>query len=330
MPDILDGQTVEMQGSGSKPYLLKNVGGSYSCSCPAWRNQKAHTDRRTCKHLRKYRGEAAEEARIGQPLSEPVATKKDGPPVLLASLDYWNPTIDPSGWWMSEKLDGVRGFWKNRQFLSRNGNVFRAPDWFTSDIPDDCLDGELWMGRRMFQRTASIVRRADAGDQWKDIRFVVYDAPEVPGPFEHRLAAARKLVSGCKYASEHPHALVTGRDHFLAEWKRVESLGGEGMMLRRPGSFYEAGRSQTLLKAKNVFDDEAVVTGYVAGTRQHKGRTGSLVCRWNGVEFRVGTGLSIEDRERPPAVGTRIKFTYIALSDDGVPKHTAYVGEADE
>jgi DNA ligase-1 len=39
MPDLLDGQSVEIQGSGRLPYVLKNVGGVYSCSCPAWRNQ---------------------------------------------------------------------------------------------------------------------------------------------------------------------------------------------------------------------------------------------------------------------------------------------------
>ena len=34
MPELLDGQSVEMQGSGAKPYVLKNTGGVYSCTCP--------------------------------------------------------------------------------------------------------------------------------------------------------------------------------------------------------------------------------------------------------------------------------------------------------
>ena len=65
MPDLKDGESIEMQGSGSKPYVLKNVGGVYSCTCPAWRNQSLAIERRTCKHLRKLRGDATEEARIG-------------------------------------------------------------------------------------------------------------------------------------------------------------------------------------------------------------------------------------------------------------------------
>ena len=68
MPDLADGESVEMKGSGAKPYILKNVGGVYSCTCPAWRNQSVAIERRTCKHLRKLRGDAAEEARVGQDL----------------------------------------------------------------------------------------------------------------------------------------------------------------------------------------------------------------------------------------------------------------------
>src|SRR3954464_6615269 len=110
MPDLQDGESVEMQGSGSKPYVLKNVGGVYSCTCPAWRNQSSAIERRTCKHLRKLRGDDAEETRIGGALPErPVKTadgeEGGGPPVLLA--EKWDNATDLTGWWMSEKLDGL-------------------------------------------------------------------------------------------------------------------------------------------------------------------------------------------------------------------------------
>src|SRR3979490_2175270 len=92
MPDLQDGQSTEMQGSGSKPYILKNTGGVYSCTCPAWRNQSVAIERRTCKHLRKLRGDAAEEARTGgtlpqRPLKAAGAGDGEetaGPPLLLA------------------------------------------------------------------------------------------------------------------------------------------------------------------------------------------------------------------------------------------------------
>ncbi len=56
MADLNDGESVEMKGSAAKPYVLKNVGGVYSCTCPAWQNQSIAIERRTCKHLRKLRG----------------------------------------------------------------------------------------------------------------------------------------------------------------------------------------------------------------------------------------------------------------------------------
>src|SRR5207248_11602224 len=97
MPDLADGESTTMQGSGSKPYTLKNVGGVYSCTCPAWRNQSIGIEQRTCKHIRAYRGDDAEKARLGDVAltGKPVRAKKsngedgedggkDAAPLLLA------------------------------------------------------------------------------------------------------------------------------------------------------------------------------------------------------------------------------------------------------
>src|SRR5688572_31707663 len=112
MPDLADGESTFMQGSGAKPYELKNTGGVYSCSCPAWRNQSIAIEKRTCKHLRKLRGEAAEEARVGAAVpparANPEGEAAAGPPLLLA--ERWDSVTDLAGWWMSEKLDGVRAY----------------------------------------------------------------------------------------------------------------------------------------------------------------------------------------------------------------------------
>ena len=84
---------------------------------------------------------------------------------------------DLAGWWMSEKLDGVRAYWDGRTLISRLGNRFHAPDWFLDGLPDVPLDGELWIGRKAFQRTVGIVRRQDRTELWKEVTFVVFDAP---------------------------------------------------------------------------------------------------------------------------------------------------------
>src|SRR6266404_6130234 len=204
MPDLQDGQTFEMQGSGAKPYILKNTGGVYSCSCPAWRNQSLGIERRTCKHLRKLRGDAAEEARLGGAVPQRPAKARAGgegdepeesagPPLLLA--ESWDNAADLSDWWMSEKLDGVRAYWDGRQFLSRLGNLYHAPAWFIEGFPQVPLDGELWLDRKKFQRTVSIVRRQDKSGLWNEVRFLVFDAPAATGIFEDRLGFLKDALA---------------------------------------------------------------------------------------------------------------------------------------
>lgn len=331
MADLNDGESVEVQGSGSKPYVLKNVGGVYSCTCPAWRNQSIGIERRTCKHLRKLRGEAAEEQRLGDALpakpKEPDGKESAAPALLLA--ESWDGAADPAGWWLSEKLDGVRAYWDGAQFLSRQGNLFHAPDWFTAGLPSVPLDGELWLGRKQFQRAVSVVRRQDKSEHWRAIAFVVFDAPGLDKGFEARL----EFVADClrqsrpEFARAHEHVRCEGHDHLRRELERVEGLGGEGLMLRRAGSRYEGGRSATLLKVKRFLDAEARVVGHQEGAGRHKGRLGALLVELDdGTRFAVGTGLSDAERQSPPPIGSTIAFRYQELTEAGVPRFPSYVG----
>ncbi len=245
MGDLNDGESVEMQGSGSKPYILKNVGGVYSCTCPAWRNQSIAIERRSCKHLRKLRGDEAEAARIGQDLPPRPASEegkgegvaKAGPPLLLA--ERWDNAQDLTGWWLSEKLDGVRAYWDGKSLISRLGNRFHAPDWFLEGLPDIPLDGELWIGRKAFQTHGG--NRPPAGQ----------DRPLEAGPLRRvRRSGVRRRVRGShrghpratsnatgrRISAAHEHAICTSLDQLRAELARIEALGGEGLMLRQPES----------------------------------------------------------------------------------------------
>jgi DNA ligase-1 len=335
MADLADGESIQVQGSGSSPYTLKNIGGVYSCTCPAWRNQSAGIESRTCKHLRKLRGDAAEEARLGASLPVKVSRKSaDGQdvatveaPVLLA--DAWDGVVDVTDWWISEKLDGVRAYWDGTKFLSRLGNTFVAPAWFTEGLPAEPLDGELWLGRKQFQKTVSIVRRKDQSDHWRQIRYVVFDAPGLKEPFEQRMDYLNDLVlrGTPEFTIAHEHSRCQGLAHLKDELQRVEALGGEGLMLRQPASLYVAGRSATLLKVKTFQDAEARVLGHLPGAGRHKGRLGALqVALPDGTEFSVGTGFSDAERENPPAIGSSITFRYQELSDGGVPRFPSYPG----
>ena len=282
------------------------------------------------KHLRNLRGEEAERERLGGELpakpAKSAADKKDGPPLLLAQS--WDNAMDLSGWWMSEKLDGVRAYWDGKQFLSRQGNVYHAPDWFVEGLPETPLDGELWIDRKRFQQTVSVVRRQDKSDHWKNVRLLVFDAPELNGGFEERLKYLAETLGEKQhpYAAVHEHQCCQNLSHLREELSRIEQLGGEGLMLREPGSSYAVGRSTSLLKVKSFHDAEAVVLDHRAGKGKFKGMMGALIVQLpDGTEFSVGTGFSDAERNSPPAPGSVITFRYQELSDGGVPRFPSYV-----
>jgi DNA ligase-1 len=230
---------------------------------------------------------------------------------------------------MSEKLDGVRAYWNGKQFLSRQGNLYHAPAWFIEGLPTVPLDGELWIDRKKFQRTVSIVRRQDKNDLWNEVKFRVFDAPAPPGGFEERLNFLREALaeSSAKFALVHAHERCKSLDSLRAELARIESLGGEGLMLRQPNSKYVAGRSSTLLKVKAFHDAEAIVVGHQSGAGRHKGRMGALLVRLaDGTDFAIGTGFSDREREQPPSIGATVTFRYQELSDAGVPRFPSWVG----
>ncbi len=334
MTELADGESAEVKGSAAKPYILRNVGGIYSCSCPSWRNQSEPIERRTCKHLGAFRGEKEEAIRIG---TDPAPKAKGGhgsitpkergsePPLLLAHA--WDHAADLTGWWMSEKLDGVRAYWDGKRFLSRQGNQYHAPKWFTKDLPKTPLDGELWLARQSFQRTVSIVRRQDQSDDWKALTYVVFDAPGLDSPFEARQSSLRHWVSvDSSYVQVLHQQVCLNLNHLQAELAKVIEDGGEGLMLRKPGSFYEVGRSYTLIKVKTFFDEEATVIEHIPGLGKHTGRMGALVVELsNGVRFSVGTGFSDAERRSPPPIGSLITFRYQELTDRGVPRFPSFV-----
>ena len=240
----------------------------------------------------------------------------------------WDQEIDIKGWWMSEKLDGVRGYWTGEKLISRAGNPFHAPEWFTRNFPSTPLDGELWTGRGQFSEIASIVRRENAGAEWKKVRYAIFDAPEIEGGFEKRLDFARR------WFLEHPNLftevleqqICNSKEHLQRKLLEIESLEGEGLMLRRPGSPYTVGRTHDLLKVKTFEDAEATVIKHLPGSGKHAGRLGSLLVELpNGIQFAIGTGFSDQERNNPPPIGSVITFKYYGFYKSGIPKFASFL-----
>jgi hypothetical protein len=69
--------------------------------------------------------------------------------VMLAQT-YDPDRDDPSGWLMSEKMDGVRCYWSGSCLYTRTGKIIYAPNEWKACLPKMALDGELWSGRDDF------------------------------------------------------------------------------------------------------------------------------------------------------------------------------------
>jgi len=157
-----------------------------------------------------------------------------------------------TGWHMSEKLDGFRAMWNGRQLVSREGNAFRAPAWFIKELPAGVvLDGELYAGRGNLKIVKSTVtKRVPVDAEWKRITFHVFEAPLSAATYEERQTAAFMAIRQSLVAEIVSYRRCHGDDNLNEYFFEVVNHGGEGLILRRPGSPYEQKRSGNLLKFK--------------------------------------------------------------------------------
>ena len=242
---------------------------------------------------------------------------------MFLQANRWNNVLDPTGWIGSEKLDGHRAKWTGKSFLSRGGNVIPVPPWFCQGLPKEALDGELWAGRGNFEYVCSAVKGKRDRD-WVNMLFAVFDAPEYPGVFEDRIKRAQDLVKYGTKAFVIPFWVCEGRNHLLTKLDEIVACGGEGIVIRKPGSLYVSGYSDTILKVKKKFDAEAVIIGHEEGNRP--GLCGSLkVMTKEGKIFKVASGMTEDMAKNPPPIGTVITYEYEMLTSEGIPRPATFM-----
>ena len=248
------------------------------------------------------------------------------PPIELLSSAPLD--VDPHGYLVSEKFDGVRAIWDGRSLRFRSGRAMAAPAWFTEGWPDAALDGELWGGRGRFDVTSASARRSVPDDaEWRGLRLMVFDLPGAAGGFAQRAARIETLVRASASS-----ALVVVDQQLMADraalQQRLDSVlrgGGEGLVLHRADAPWVAGRSTAVLKLKPLHDAEAQVLACEAGRGRLAGLMGALRVRnVAGIEFRIGTGFTDEQRRHPPAVGSWITYTHRGHTPSGVPRFASY------
>lgn len=255
------------------------------------------------------------------------ASAAEIPPLMLANV--YQPGINVTDYYVSEKLDGVRAYWDGHQLLTRSGRVIPAPAWFISALPSTPMDGELWSGRGEFSWLAGVLNRSQQRDEdWRKIRYMVFDLPQMATTFTERLWVLRTLVAqqGNPQLKVLEQVRVSSEQALEQKLQRITAAGGEGVMLHRAASLYQARRTADLLKFKLTEDDEARVIGYVPGEGKYRGELGALLVRMgDGREFRLGTGFSDDERRNPPPLGATVTFAYNGLTNTGLPRFARFL-----
>ena len=249
------------------------------------------------------------------------------PKIQLATI--YHKDIHVQDYWVSEKLDGVRGYWDGKHLISRQGHLYNAPAWFTAGFPDTPLDGELWIGRKKFALVSGTVRHKQADPQaWKKVSFMIFDMPRSTETFTKRVALMAEITanSPSPYLKMIKQIRVQNNNELQKLLENVLAKGGEGLMLHKGTAHYQAKRSKDLMKLKKYQDAEAIVLKHLPGKGRNEGRLGAILVQTpQGITFKIGSGYSDQERENPPAVGTTITYKYIGKTKNNVPRFASFI-----
>ena len=248
-------------------------------------------------------------------------------PKLLLLKVYKDQNI--TGWVMSEKLDGIRAYWNGKNLISRGGKIIYAPKWFTKGYPPFEIDGELWTKRGDFENISSIVRDKIPSDEWKTIGHYIFEVPNAKGGLFDRLLKVEPYVG--RYIKNIKQIPIKNKKHLESFLKEIEKKGGEGLVVRDPNAAYINKRTSKALKVKTFQDAECKVIGYTKGKGKYKDVIGAIQCQLeNGMQFKIGTGLSDALRKVPPAIGSEVTFKYQRFTKYGKPRFPVFLRAREE
>lgn len=258
----------------------------------------------------------------------PLAAANDIPPALMLANSY-RPGVNLAEYWVSEKMDGARGYWDGEKLLTRRGQPIYAPPWFTANWPKMTLDGELWAGREQFHHAISTIRRQAPDDAaWRKMRFMVFDLPAHGGTFDQRLVTLQSVIAKLAVPWVVAVEQIKVDDHAALQsmLERIVNQGGEGLMLHKGDSLYRGYRSNDLLKVKIHDDAEAKVIGHIPGKGKYQGMLGALQVETpGGLRFKLGSGFTDAQRRQPPALGSQVTYRYRGLTPAGIPRFASFM-----
>lgn len=253
-------------------------------------------------------------------------------------------------WFVSRKLDGVRCICfvhgEDVRFFSRNGKEFLtlgkvAEEIRRLGITDLVLDGELCLmnedGSDDFQGILKQIQRKD--HTIENPRYQIFDilqAGEFAGDDESPLFSTRIEcreqwlgdLGSSNILEMLPQVRIKDEDALEELKAQSKDSNWEGLIARKDTP-YSSGRSKHMLKIKEFFDDEYIVTGLIMGPQRvivngkeiEEDMLSAVTIDHKGSQVQVGSGFTIDQRRHfyrntGEIIGKIIKVQYFESTID--------------
>ena len=239
----------------------------------------------------------------------------------------------------SPKLDGLRAVYKNGQFYSRQGHIFRGLNALeqsmmlieeTMDLVPQAgyFDGELMVDGEHFNEISGSIRSFKETD---NAHYYIFDAPsQLPLhkriAFLHLIALANPVMN----VTIVPHFTVTSLEDIMDYDAQFRDEGYEGSIVKQENAPYQNARTWDWMKIKSILTEDCIITGVFEGTGKYAGAAGGIIIDFNGVSVRVGSGLSDVQRfswlDNPDdIIGRTAEVAFQEITPDGSMRHPRLV-----
>ena len=267
----------------------------------------------------------------------------------LANNYYPTKNYGVSSWWSSPKLDGVRGIYlpTEQAIFSRTLTLkFTGLD----HILDICkqqgyiLDGELYIPGEPFDVISGIVRGGAKYDLTKKQRLQFHIFAILSIGTREWLSTQEMIDTIPLILPPSPQSIIVGNPYTLIEnnptsiqaqnqFNKDSGLSNEGTILRHPDIAYFEGRSNDLLKVKNLEKSTFICTGFFKGTGKYSQSLGKISVQAEvlgvPVAARVGTGFTDAERleiwnNQSNYRGRQLEVIHLGLTKAGSVRHPVF------
>lgn len=267
----------------------------------------------------------------------------------------------------SPKIDGVRVLALNGVLYSRSMKPIRNKaliDKFSkSKYKDINFDGEITVVDKtdpnVYRITTSYVNSFDKEED-ESHKFVInvfdiLNVDDLDTPYIDRLKSIPDFDD--PLFSKLEYKVCNNNKEVLEYEQHCLNAGYEGIMIRSSNGKYKLGRSTLkegiILKLKRFSDYEATIVGFVEEYKNlneakknelghterssakdglvPNGRLGALICKFNDIEFNIGSGFTHEERSeiwnnREFYIGKLVKFKCFEVGVKDAPRFPIFLG----